>query len=315
MKRCFLFPGQGAQFVGMGRDLHDRYPAAREIFALASERAGFDVPALVFDGSEDDLKATDRSQVAITAVNLAARRVLEEHGITSAGTAGFSLGEYAALVDAGVVGEADALGLVAERGRIMEAVSRSLDAPGGAPGMAAVLGIDVDAIQGALATAGVEDVYPANLNSPVQTVLSGTAAGLEAAAPVLKEAGARRVLPLKVSGPFHSPLMDEARRQFAEVLERVAFSEPTKPVYSNVTGELINTGDEARSLCARQLVAPVRWVDEEALIAKAGYDELLEVGPGEVLSGLWRTWLKSHPDVEIPVRPAGTVESIAAVAE
>ncbi|MFW6288996.1 MAG: ACP S-malonyltransferase [Spirochaetota bacterium] len=310
MKRCFLFPGQGAQHAGMGKDLFEEYAEVREIFEIASDRAGFDLADLIFRGSEEDLKATDRSQVAITVVNLAARRVLIARGIESVAAAGFSLGEYSALVDAGILDEADALALVVERGRIMESVSRSLDSPDGSPGMAAVLGIDVDAIEQALAGAGVGDVYPANLNSPVQTVLSGTAAGLEAAAPVLKEAGARRFVPLKVSGPFHSPLMEPARAQFAVVLSDVSFSDPAKPVYSNVTGDLINTGEEARILCADQLVKPVRWVDEEALIARDDYDELLEVGPGEVLSGLWRGYLKAHAEVTVPCLAAGTLDHI-----
>lgn len=314
MKRCFVYPGQGAQFVGMGKDLFDQYPTARELFELASGTVDFDLVSLVFAGSEEEIKATNRSQIAITAVNLAARRVLAEHGIESAAAAGFSLGEYSALVDAGVLAEADALSLVAERGRIMEEVSRSLDSEGGSAGMAAVLGIDADAIQQALAGAGIGDVYPANLNSPVQTVLSGTAAGLARAEPVLKEAGARRVIVLKVSGPFHSPLMEQARVRFADVLSNVGFSDPSKPVYSNVTGTLIATGDEARTLCADQLVKPVRWVDEERLIARDEYDELLEVGPGEVLSGLWKAYQKTYPDVDIPCRPAGSVEQITSLA-
>ena len=313
MKRCFLYPGQGAQYVGMGKDLYDEHESVRDLFAVASERAGFELSTLVFEGTEDEIKSTDKSQIAITTVNLAARRVLAERGIESVAAAGFSLGEYAALVDAGVLTEADGLALVAERGRIMEAVSRSLDAAGGAPGMAAVLGIDADAIQAALAEAGIGDVYPANLNSPVQTVLSGTATGLEAAAPVLKEAGARRVVPLKVSGPFHSPLMEAAREQFRDVLSSVGFADPSKPVYSNVTGALINTGDEARTLCADQLVKPVRWVDEEALIARDGYDELLEVGPGEVLCGLWHGFIKANSDVTTPCLPAGTGEHISTI--
>ena len=310
MRRCFLFPGQGAQYAVMGKDLCDQYAEARAVFEIASERAGFDLAELVFHGDEDDMKATDRSQVAITAVNLAARRVLAARGIESSAAAGFSLGEYSALVDAGVLDEGDALGLVVERGRIMETVSRSLDADGGAPGMIAVLGIDVDAIRAALAGAGIAEVYPANLNGPVQTVLSGTAEGLEAAAPVLKDAGARRVVTLKVSGPFHSPLMSRAREQFAVVLANVEFADPVKPVYANVTGDLVNSGDEARRLCSEQLVEPVRWVDEERLIARDDYDELLEVGPGEVLGGLWRAYIKAHPETTVPCLPAGRVDHI-----
>ncbi|MFW5744234.1 MAG: ACP S-malonyltransferase [Spirochaetota bacterium] len=313
MKRCFLFPGQGAQYVGMGKDLYDRYPEVQELFSVASEKVGFDLAYLVFSGSEDDLKSTDASQVAITVVNLAARRVLARLGVRSSATAGFSLGEYAALVDAGILAETDALSLVVERGRIMEDVSRGLDSPDGSPGMAAVLGIDADAIQQALGGAGIGDVYLANLNSPVQTVLSGTAAGLEAAGPVLKDAGARRVIGLKVSGPFHSPLMSEARDRFAKVLAGVAFSDPEKPIYSNVTGTLINTGEEARGLCADQLVKPVRWVDEEMLIARDDYDELLEVGPGEVLCGLWRAFVKATDDITTPCLPAGTADHIATI--
>ncbi len=313
MKRCFLFPGQGAQYVGMGKDFYDHSPEVRELFSNASDLAGFDVPGLVFNGDEEEIKATDRSQIAITTVNLSVRRVLALRGITSAAAAGFSLGEYSALVDAGVLAESDALALVVERGRIMESVSRSLDSAEGSPGMAAVMGIDVDAIQHALSEAGIGDVYPANLNSPVQTVLSGSASGLREAEPVLKQAGARRVIALKVSGPFHSPLMSEARDRFADVLSGVAFSDPAKPFYSNVTGDLVNTGEEARRNCAEQLVAPVRWVDEEAEIASAEFDELLEVGPGEVLSGLWRAYIKANPSVTVPCLPAGTVEKISTV--
>ena len=178
MKRCFVFPGQGAQFVGMGKDLYDSHADAKELFEAASEYAGFDVPALVFSGEEEELKATNRSQVSITTVNLAARRVLASRGIVSEGSAGFSLGEYAALVDAGILGEHDALKLVVHRGNIMEEVSRSLDSPDGSPGMAAVIGIGEEAIVAALSGAGIDDVFLANLNSPVQTVLSGTASGL-----------------------------------------------------------------------------------------------------------------------------------------
>lgn len=313
MRRCFVFPGQGAQFPGMGRDIYESYPEVQELYAWASEAAGFDVAALIFAGSDEDLKSTDRSQVSITVVNLAARRALAKRGVESTATAGFSLGEYAALVDAGVLSERDALSLVSERGRIMEQVSRSLDSDEGSPGMAAVIGIDYKSIERALTEAGVAGVYPANLNSPVQTVLSGTAAGLEAAGPVLKEAGARRVIPLKVSGPFHSPLMNEAREAFASVLQSASFADPAKTVYSNVTGVEITTGEQARLLCADQLVKPVRWVDEMARFATDGYDEHLEVGPGEVLSGLWKAYKKANQEMTTECRPAGTREQIEAI--
>lgn len=313
MRRCFVFPGQGAQYPGMGGDLLDRHPEARDVFATASDVSGFDVAALAVSGSEEELKATDRSQVAITAVSLAVLRILGLRGITSSGAAGFSLGEYAALVDSGILTDRDALALVTHRGRIMEAVSRSQDSAGGAAGMAAVIGLDVGAIEQALAAAGVVGVYAANINSPAQTVLSGTAEGLQAAESVLKAAGAKRFVPLKVSGPFHSPLMAEARERFSEVLAGVRFSDPVKPVYSNVTGSRLTTGEEARTLCADQLVKPVRWVDEEEAIVRDGYDALLEVGPGEVLAALWRAFTKVHPEVTVPCMPAGTAEQIQSV--
>lgn len=314
MKHCFLYPGQGAQFPGMGKDLYDHSPEAKELFGAATAAAGFDVADLIFSGSEDDLKATDRSQVAITTVNLAARRVLLARGIESAGAAGFSLGEYAALVDSGILTESDALQLVTQRGQIMERVSRSLDSDGGSAGMAAVIGLAPDAVLACLNDAGVTDAYPANLNSPVQTVLSGTASGLEQASEALKACGARRVIILKVSGPFHSPLMQAAKDDFAKELARVEFSNPQKPVYSNVKGSAIESGEEARGLCADQLVAPVRWVDEESSILADGYDLLLEVGPGEVLGGLWKSFTKGREDVTLECSPAGTLEQISAIA-
>lgn len=310
MRRCFLYPGQGAQFPGMGKDLYDEYEDVRELFTSATAAAGFDVAELIFTGSEEELKKTDRSQIAITTVNLAARRVLAGRGIESAGAAGFSLGEYSALVDAGVLDESDALRLVTLRGQIMERVSRTLDSDGGAAGMAAVIGLAPDAIEACLRDAGVADAFPANINSPVQTVLSGTAAGLEAAATALKEAGARRVITLKVSGPFHSPLMQQAKDDFAKELAQVTFSDPVKPVYANVTGRLIGSGSESRGLCADQLIAPVKWVDEETSILADSYDQLVEVGPGEVLTGLWKAFTKGRDDVELVSVPAGKLDQI-----
>ena len=313
MKRCFLYPGQGAQFPGMGKDLYDEYPDARELFDTATAAAGFDVAELIFSGSADELKGTDRSQVAITTMNLAARRVLLGRGIESAGAAGFSLGEYSALVDSGVLSEGDTLQLVTLRGQIMERVSRSLDSDGGAASMAAVIGLSPDAVIACLKDAGVAEAYPANLNSPVQTVLSGTAAGLEQAASALKEGGARRVITLKVSGPFHSPLMQAAKDDFSRELARFEFRDPQKPVYANVTGSAINSGEEARRLCAEQLVAPLRWVDEENAILADGYDELLEVGPGEVLGGLWNSFIKGREEITLQCLPAGKLEQIVAM--
>ena len=179
--------------------------------------------------------------------------------------------------------------------------------------MAAVIGMGSEAIIACLKDASVAEAYLANLNSPVQTVLSGTAAGLEQAAVALKECGARRVIVLKVSGPFHSPLMQAAKDDFSKELARFEFTDPQKPVYANVTGGPIDSGEEARCLCAEQLVAPVRWVDEESAILADGYDELLEVGPGEVLGGLWKAFTKGREEVTLACLPAGKLEQIAAI--
>jgi [acyl-carrier-protein] S-malonyltransferase len=299
----------------MGRDLYDSSSSVRELFAAASEQAGRDLAKLIFDGSEQDLSATDVSQVAITVVSLAALRLLTERGITSDGCAGFSLGEYAAFVDSGVLTEEQALRLVAERGRIMEQVSRSLDTGDERPGMAAVIGLTPETVATALGAELAQRAFAANLNSPKQTVISGTAGGLAAAAEVLTGMGARRVIPLKVSGPFHSPLMQDARNAFGEVLADEPFADPMKPLYSNVTGAVVARGEEIRTLCARQLTEPVRWIDEERTIAAAGFEQLLEVGPGTVLAGLWKTFVGAEVagEGDQPPRicvPAGTMEQI-----
>jgi [acyl-carrier-protein] S-malonyltransferase len=316
MKIAFLYPGQGAQFPGMGNDLHDHSSAVRDLFAAASDAAGKDMAKLLFEGSEEDLKQTDNTQIAITVANLAARQVLSEFGITSDFSAGFSLGEYASLVDAGVLKTDDALRLVLHRGRIMESVSRTWDSEDERAGMAAAMGLDLPEIERILHRAGIDHAYPSLYNSPVQTVIGGTPQGLRAAADALKEGGIRRMRRLHVSGPFHTPLMEAAREEFAEHLRDVTFSHPTHPVYSNVTGAEISDGEEARVLCLDQLIHTVRWTTEERTLLSDGAELLLEVGPGSVLQGLWGAVAKT--DEQWPtelVRGAGTLEEIEAVAK
>ena len=237
MKTCFLFPGQGAQYPGMGKDLFDASASVRELFGQASDATGLDLDALLFRGSAEDLQATNRTQIAVTLVNLAVARVLAERGVAAHGYAGFSVGEYAALAAAGVIADADLFRIVQARGEAMEAASRGADTAAGPAGMAAVIGLAPERVSAALAD--VDGAYAANFSSPAQVVLAGTAEGLAAAEQACTAAGARRFVPLKVSGPFHSPLIESARVRFAEVVAGFTFHDPAQPVYANVTGKRI----------------------------------------------------------------------------
>ena len=288
MKTCFLFPGQGSQYPGMGKDLWESSGTVKEIFRTASEISGMDLTSVLFEGTDEQLKSTDVAQPAITVVNLSAAACLAERGIGCDGCAGFSLGEYSALHAAGVFGLRDVFELVKIRGEVMERVSRTLDAGTDAAGMTAVLGLDRDTVLSVLERGKVGGVFTANYNSPTQVVLSGTAAGLDGAEELLKAAGAKRCIRLKVSGPFHSPLMNEARVEFTRALARFRFADPVIPVYSNVTGARITSGDQARDLCAAQIVSTVKWEDEERCLVADGYERCLEAGPGKVLTGLWK---------------------------
>lgn len=314
----FLFPGQGAQYTGMGMDLYDADTdgsrGVRLLFGLANKIRGSDIRDLL-NADAETLKRTDVSQVAITVASLAAARSLESRGIHPSACAGFSLGEYPALAVAGVISDADAISLTIERGRIMQSIADKIAAScseSGAPGMAAVLGLAservddiVDMVNQTIERGpnagkdlfGIRQLFAANYNSPLQTVISGTAEALALAETAFKEAGARRVVRLKVAGPFHSPLMHEAGTEFSKVLEGVPFADPRVPLFSNVTGKRVLSGAEAKKCAVAHISNPVRWTSEEAEIAAlpgfpfGGVDgavpALLEVGPGKVLSGLW----------------------------
>jgi [acyl-carrier-protein] S-malonyltransferase len=288
MKTCHLFPGQGAQYPGMGEDLWNASPAVKELFRRASESSGLDMAELLFRGSAAELFSTDKTQLAVTLADISCAAVLREKGVAMDGCAGFSLGEYAALFEAGVIRLEDLFQIVKIRGELMEQASRNLDSSDGRPGMAAVLGLSEQATAEAVDSLRAKGVYVANRNSPVQTVLSGTAAGIAAAEQALKAAGAKRIVRLKVSGPFHSPLMKEAQAEFERELSRFEFSNPRVPVYSNVTGKPIGTGEEARELCGKQLVSPVNWVSVERNLMEDGFARFIEAGPGTVLTGLFR---------------------------
>lgn len=306
----FLYPGQGAQYPRMGTDFYETSDKVKELFEIATKETGIDVKELLFNGTAEDLKQTDNTQVAITLVNLATTIMLEERGIKPEGVAGFSLGEYAALATAGVVSIKDVFRLVKKRGDVMASVCSSLAERKGETGMSAVLRITPGQIEEVIKTSGIKGVYMANYNSPAQTVISGLKAGLLEIEPLLKEAGARRVVHLQVSGPFHSPLLEDAKTQFVEFLKNIEFKDPAMPIYSNVTGDIIHSGDEAKKLCGDQIVNPVRWIAIENKIKDAGFTKAFESGPGKVLTGLF-----SGIDRTFKCIPSGTIEDINGIEE
>jgi [acyl-carrier-protein] S-malonyltransferase len=310
MKTCFLFPGQGAQYPGMGKDLWNESATVKEMFEVASETASMNVKRLLFEGSDEELRETDKTQVAVTLVSLSAAAVLKEKGLASDGCAGFSLGEYAALCEAGVIALGDIFPLVKARGEFMERASRALDTDKGKAGMTAVVGCTFEQGTEILAKLGRDDVFLSNHTSPSQIVIGGTAAGLANAEDAFDAAGFRRLVPLKVSGPFHTPLITKAQDELKELLGQYAFHDPVKPVYANVTGECVTTGTRARELCVSQVISPVRWVAEEENILKDGFDRLLETGPGTVLKGLWKGF-----NTQLVCRSAGKLEDILKLLE
>jgi [acyl-carrier-protein] S-malonyltransferase len=283
-KITFLFPGQGSQAVGMGRELAERFPIAAQTFAEADAALGFPLSRLCFEGPDEDLRLTENTQPAIMTVSVAAARVLAEHGVAPAIAAGHSLGEWSAQVIAGTLSFADAVRAVKARGRAMQQA-----VPAGQGAMAAVLALDAAQVAEACAEAARETgltVQAANLNSPSQTVISGATAAVEKAAALCKAKGARRTVMLPVSAPFHCALMRPAQEEVARVLAAVAMNDPQIPVAANVTGQLVTTADATRDVLIRQVTGAVRWVDCVQSLKAAGADLYIEVGPGKVLCGL-----------------------------
>lgn len=315
-KLIFLFPGQGSQAPGMAMDLHAASPAVRTLFERAKAATGTDYVDLLTNADAETLKRTDVAQPAITLANLAAGALLAERGLVPAACAGHSLGEYAALASAGVIAFEDCMRLVAARGRAMQDAADALaqNGDGEAPGMAAVLGLSPTRVEELITLwkeEGLKDLFAANLNAAGQVVVSGTAEALAACESRFKEAGAKRVIRLKVAGPFHSPLIASAAKAFEATLETINFNNPAIPLFSNVSGKQIQSGAEAKKFALRQITEGVRWTDEEAAIAAfIGTDaaRALEVGPGKVLQGLWKD---ANPS--IPCLAAGTCADIDAL--
>jgi [acyl-carrier-protein] S-malonyltransferase len=285
-KSAFLFPGQGSQSVGMGRDLAHAFPLARQTFEEANDALGFDLAELCFNGPEEQLRLTEFTQPAIFTVSIAALRVLAAAGATADFFAGHSLGEYSANVAAGTIEFAAAARTVRRRGQLMQQA-----VPAGQGAMAAILGMPADVVvtvcQDATREAGAP-VEPANMNTPEQTVISGATAAVERAIVLAKQHGAKRAVLLQVSAPFHCSLMQAAQDALAPILQAISFSEAKAPVVVNVDAALVTDGVALRDALVRQVTGSVRWAESMQLLIAQGVTTFIEVGPGKVLSGLLR---------------------------
>ena len=280
---AFVFPGQGSQYAGMGKDVAEAFPAARRVFEAIDDALGFSLSTLCFEGPEDQLKLTENTQPAILAVSAALHAVLEEHGSTRRDlVAGHSLGEYSAIVSVGGLTAPEAAKIVRARGRFMQ------DAvPVGTGGMAALIGPSVEDAHAICEEAAQGEVVSvANINAPGQIVIAGTKAGIERAIEVAKKRGVRRALPLPVSAPFHCELMKPAADRLEPILDDAPFKDLWVALVSNVDASPIGTANAVRNALLRQVASPVRWVESVQKMVSMGVKRFVEVGPGKVLTGL-----------------------------
>lgn len=309
MSRAFIFPGQGAQTIGMGRDLAEAYPAARAVFDEVDEALGEKLSALIWDGEIETLTLTQNAQPALMATSMAAVRALEAEGVgidKAAFVAGHSLGEYSALTAAGALTVADAARLLRKRGQAMQAA-----VPVGEGAMAALLGLDLEAVRKVAEEAAQGDVVAAaNDNDPGQVVISGQKAAVERAVEIAKGAGAKRAVMLPVSAPFHCALMQPAAEEMAAALAEVTIQAPAVPVVSNVEAAPVSDPERIRALLEAQICGAVRWRESVARMVEDGVEEFWEIGAGKALSGMVR---RIHRPAT--VRNIGTPADVTAAVE
>lgn len=301
-RTAFIFPGQGAQVCGMGKDFYEKTETGRQIYDRATELLGFSMPELCFE-KNDRLDITEYTQAALVTTSIAMMKVLEEAGVRPDVTAGLSLGEYAALTAAGVMSADDAITAVRQRGILMQQ-----EVPAGIGSMAAILALDAQTIETVLSS--MEDVWIANYNCPVQIVISGRKEAVEEACAKLKEAGAKRTVILNVSGPFHSKMLEGAGKKLGQVLDAIEIRKPAIPYAANVTAEYVTEAEPIKRLLMEQVSSSVRWQQSVETMLKDGVDTFIEIGPGRTLAGFVK---KISRDVKI--WNVGTLEEIEKTVE